>query len=461
MCSAHGRGDSDVELLQPLMGGEPRSVVRIVRLAALSGIAKGPGFLIPIIIAAFFGAGPLTDAYFLAYGGVLLIGGTVGQPLEAAVVPFAAQALVLGRRSATTFMQALFRRGVLLGLASALLGAALLAVGLVIGQPEGVRPLHVLGFYALLAPAAVAWCVSGLYTGALVSGWHLEVGAAGYGFRGIGALVGAGAGAVIHQLWPVALGASVGECARVWWLHRRWEGAIAGLDEGTEGDPGHGFVRAARHQMTAQGMLSGAQFLERFLAGTVAVAAISHVEYATRLIMVAAVLFDGGVGPWLLARWSNIRVRAELRSDWASVYRPLLTASAAALGLAGLLALGAPMIVSVVLEHGAFAPSDALVVSLVLRWYAVGYFFNMSALCVERLLLARAQNRLFAGLSALRAGVRLTAITLLLSSLGVVALPAGYVVSEALYLVALLLVSGRETPSHTGGPHAVPTAGHP
>src|SRR5262249_32897530 len=163
------------------------------------------------------GAGHTTDAYFLAYGGVLLVGGTVGQPLEAVVVPFAAHALSLGRSTAIAFMYQLSRSGLLVGLGAAVLGALLILGGMWISPPNGATAGEVFEFYALLAPAAVAWCVAGLYSGSLVSGWHLEVGAIGYGFRGVGALGGAIAGAMVHHLWPVALGVSVGEWGRIGW----------------------------------------------------------------------------------------------------------------------------------------------------------------------------------------------------------------------------------------------------
>lgn len=430
------------------MSDRPRGVFRIARLAALATLAKGPGFLIPVLIAAFFGAGPVTDAYFLAYGGVLLVGGTVGQPLEAAVVPFAAHALALGRRSVDAFMRMLFHRGLAVGVATALLGALLLWFAFLVSEPEGVSAGRVFGFYALLAPAAAAWCVAGLYTGSLVSAWHLEVGAVGYGFRGAGALVGAVVGAALGQLWPVGVGVSAGEWARVWWLRTQWRRAVGALKEGESGAPERGLVAAAANQMAAQGFIAGAQFLERFIVGTVAVAAISRVEYANRLVMVAAVLFDGAVAPWLLARWANARVRSTLKSDWKSVYRLLALAGAAALTISGVLVVAAPLLVRIVLHHGAFTDADAVVVTQVLRWYAVGYFFNMSALCVERLLVARAQNRLFAGLAALRAVTRLGTVLVLLGQLGVLALPAGAIVSEVVYLAALLVVSRVETAPH-------------
>jgi len=421
-----------------------QGVLRIVRLAALTAFAKAPGFLIPIIIAAFFGAGHLTDAYFLAYGGVLLVGGTVGQPLEAAIVPFAAHALALGRGAANKFIEMLFRRGLLVGIVSALLGAVLIGAGLHVSPPEGISSGVVFTFYLLLAPAAVAWCVAGLYTGSLVSGWHLEVGAMGYGFRGVGALAGALTGAAVHELWPVAIGVSAGEWARVWWLRSRWRRALGDIKEGSSGAPERGFASAAAHQMAAQGMMAGAQFLERFLVGTVAVAAISHIEYATRLIMVAAVVFDGGIAPWLLVRWSNARVRTALPSNWISVYQPIALGALAALLISCALIGTAPLIVSGLLQHGAFTAEDGVAVAQLLRWYAVWYFVNMCTLCVDRLLLARAQNRLLAGLAAVRASVRIGAILVLLSRLGMFALPAGAIVADVVYLAALLVVSRQE-----------------
>ena len=426
------------------MRSQPRGVFRIVRLAAISGIAKGPGFLIPVVIAAFFGAGHTTDAYFLAYGGVLLVGGTVGQPLEAVIVPFAAHALALGRSAAAVFMESLFRQGVLVGVISALVGAGLIGVAFAASPPEGVAERQVFGFYALLAPAAVAWCVAGLYSGSLVSGWHLEVGAIAYGFRGIGALAGAVAGVAVHTLWPVAVGVSAGEWARVVWLRSRWRRAIAAIPEGVRGSPERGLISSALSQMAAQGMTSGAQFIERFVVGAVAVAAISRVEYANRLITVATVLFDGGVAPWLLARWSNARVRTVLRSDWLTVYQPIAFAVTAAAGVAIAMALAAPLIVGGVLHHGAFTVDDATAVTRLLRMYTAGYFFNMSNLCFERLLLARTQNRLFATLSAIRATVRVSTVLVLVESQGVLALPIGYLLSEAVYLGSLMLVSRRE-----------------
>ncbi len=424
------------------MTGPGRSGVRrVVRLAALSLAAKGPGFLIPLVIASAFGAVAYTDAYFLAYAGFLIAGGAVGPALEVAVVPYAAAALARGRQAAAGFVVALAHSARSWGVLAAIAGALLLAVGLFVAPPRGVSPGLALGFYLLMAPAVVAWCVAGVLSGALTAAWRLETSALGNAFRGVGALLGAVVAAVLHSLWPVAVGLSVGEIARAAWLGRRWTGALRPVPEGEATASLVGFPSAVVHLVATQAVLILAPFVERFIVGTVALAAISHVEYATRLVTVASVAFDGGVGPWLLARWANLRARSELHLKWTQVYRLLAFGAVAALAISALIAIAAQPLVRVLLLHGAFSESDAETVTRLLRWYAGSFFFTMTALCIERLLLARSQYRLFLGLGVIRASLRLTTLAILIPRLGIIALPVANGVADAVHAAALLVAT--------------------
>ena len=60
---------------------------RTAWLTTASVTGRLPGFLIPVLVAAVFGAGSQTDAYFLAYSAVLLLGGTLAQSVEVSIVP--------------------------------------------------------------------------------------------------------------------------------------------------------------------------------------------------------------------------------------------------------------------------------------------------------------------------------------------------------------------------------------
>src|SRR2546421_12816765 len=88
---------------------------RSVGLAAISAGARVPGLVIPLAMAAFFGAGPSTDAYFVAYSAALLIGGTLGQAIEVAIVPFVARETARQGGSPRHFLRVVSGHAALIG----------------------------------------------------------------------------------------------------------------------------------------------------------------------------------------------------------------------------------------------------------------------------------------------------------------------------------------------------------
>jgi putative peptidoglycan lipid II flippase len=413
-----------------------------VRLAAISALAKGPGFLLPIAVAAFFGAGRTTDQYFLAYAALLFVGGSIGQALEGAVVPFAATALREGATHARVRIGRFAAGAAATGFCGALLGILALCLGM--SASEAMRGSRTAAsiHYVLLVPAIVGWAVSGVYSGALVSALQLERSAVANGFRGLGALVGATVAAITHNLYFLPIGVSSGEAFRALWLRASWRHTVRSHGEapvdGPAAAPLGEFRRAATAQVAAQGLLAATPLIERLFAGAMVVGAISHLEYAYRLLMVCAVLFDGGVAPWLLARWSRMRSVGAFDARWSEIVRAIATAAILS-GIIGVaLALFAPLIVRIVLQHGRFTTADADVVTSLIRWYSVGFVANMIVLCAERALLATARNRRFLQLGMVRAASRLAVVAIVAGTLGILTFPAAYAVSEGLYLTLVL-----------------------
>jgi peptidoglycan biosynthesis protein MviN/MurJ (putative lipid II flippase) len=420
---------------------EPRASLRIARVAALSAVSKGPGFLVPIVIAAGFGAGAITDTYFLAYAAVLFAGSSVGSALENTTVPDAAGSLRRGRDHAARRLEHLALRAFAWGCMSMVGTGLVLGAGLLISRPSGVSPSEVLLMYALMSPIPIAWCVSGTYSGALLGAGRLEASVASTGLRGVGALVGAIATPIAGAIWPLAIGLALGEVSRTVWLRHRWRRVLEELDAGagvtkSALGPADG---AVLRQVAAQMLVAGGPLCERLLIAAVGAAAISRVEYGSRLLWVASVGFDGGIAPYLLFRWSTQRAAGLLRVDWSMVFRPVVAAAALALVVGLSMAVFAPLIVRVVLDHGRFSPADALIVTRLLRLYAAGFVFSMIAICMERLLIARGESGRFLRLSAVRVGVRLTVVALALSPLSLLAAPCGYLVSEVIYALVVLL----------------------
>jgi putative peptidoglycan lipid II flippase len=413
-------------------------------MVALSLVSRGSAAIFPAVLAAFFGASQTTDAFFLAYNMLWMVGMGIGVSLEVTSVPHAALNLRSGPAAAARFVTNATRNALLISGVAIVAGVGVLAVGMAVsGVHDNTAAVY--SMYFLLAPTGVACCVAGVYAGCLAADWKLESVIISNSFRGIGALVGAVVGGEILAIWPVAVGLLVGESMRVVWLRVRWRRLLAKRTTADElPAPPHGhFRRDAIFQSSTSVLLWLPTLVDRMLAGGIAMAAISDVDYAYRTAMLAAVLFEGGIAPWLLAQWSNLRAKGELTATWTNVYRPIAFAACAAVALGLGVFVCAPLIVKILLEHGKFAGADALVVIGLLRWYGVGLIVNMIGLCFERLLLARSSNRTYFLACVPRVVVRIGTLLLLVNSWGLLALPASYIAAETFYACFLAFLSWR------------------
>lgn len=411
---------------------------RVLGLAGISALARIPGFLIPVLVGAAFGAGLYTDAYFLAYGAVLLVGGTLGQSIEGAIVPFAAREFAGAGGSAFAFFG---RTGSRVTLVAGLvwLGVAPLVV---LAAPAALRG-DVARYVACFTPLLLLWGAASVYAGALVAHGDIAAATGSLLWRGAGGLAGLGLAPVGGGLAGVALGLGAGELCRLWWLRRRagakasWAGAApAAAALGS-------FPHAAAALAFAGVAMAAVPVVEKLIATSLGPGSVSHLEYATRLLIIPAVLFDGALAPTLLARWSRA-VAAEGRAlSGSDVFRPLGKGLVLAAVCAGAMAALAPVVVSVLLEHGRFTADDAEVVARLLRVLCLGFVANMGAILVERAFLAAARNRVLAGLSLLRAALRVVTALSLLSSYGILAFGVGYAVAEWCYFAVLVLLVGR------------------
>jgi putative peptidoglycan lipid II flippase len=398
---------------------------RAVYLAAISAVARVPGFLIPLLIAAVFGAGPETDAYFLAYGAVFLTGGTLAQGIESAIVHFSASA-----RNASGFEDGAARR---------IWWIALLVWILVVPIVAIAAPSHlerpVIHFALLLTPLAVLWPVCAAYSGGLIARWRIGQASGSMLWRGAGALAGVAGALLDGGLYAIAVGLGAGELGRLLWLRSRLARAITPETHGSSVIPGFG--AAASAQVLAGATGASAPFVERILATTLGTGGVSMLEYAARLLVVPAVLFEGGFAPLLLARWSNDMAQGKV-PDRSEVVRAVGKGILLALGIAAAIALLAEPGVRLLLGHGRLSESEVTAIAGLLRLLSIGFVATMGALLLERLYLAHAKNRRLAFLAILRVAVRLAVVIVVLPTMGLSGFAAGYAVAEWAYLLALV-----------------------
>ncbi len=400
-----------------------------VRLAFVSALGRTPAFLVPVLIAAMFGSGAHTDAYFIAYSAVLLFGGTLGQGLEQAIVPFAARALQ--GPSGIRYLDRAARRSALIGL-----GGWIVALPVLVRLAAPALRAEVVSYAICFTPLTLAWCAAAAFSGALISRWQIARATGSMLLRGAGAVVGLALSPMGGGLWSAALGLGAGEVCRAWWMRRAIVRDV-GINPG-EPEPLPGLGRAASAQVGASAAIGAAPLAERLLAMVLGVGAVSHLEYAMRLFSVASVPFDGALVPLALAQWSNHVTTTTAPPPRRDVLRVVGEGVAVAVAIAAVIVIFAPTIVRWVLGHGRFSAADTLVVSRLVRALALAYVPNMGASLLERHYIALKRNRALASLSVGRAGVRLGTDWLLLSRLGLLAFPIGFAVSESLYLATLL-----------------------
>jgi putative peptidoglycan lipid II flippase len=414
------------------LGGALAGARRPIELALISAAARLPGFVIPLAIAALFGAGASTDAFFIVYSAALLIGGTLGQAIEVAIVPFVTRELSDRGGAPRRLLTGTARRAAMV--AAGLWGIAAPVLVLTQRRAHGSQ---IALYAACFAALVISWPAASVYSGALVSQWKIARATASNVWRGVGALVGvvlapAGAG-----LWAVAAGLGAGEGGR--WLYLRRE-ALRGLAESAEAKapPVRAVERAAGAQAVGAAAQGTAPLAERLLAVALGAGGVSHLEYATRLLAIPTVLFEGALAPLLLARWSRDIVALGREPPRGEVLRLIARGMLLAVACAAVLALAAPLVVSSLLGHGRFSASDVAAVASLLRFLTVGFVATMGALLLERLYLAGRRNRTLAGLAFGRVGIRVASAWLFLPRLGLGAFAVGYALADWAYLLALV-----------------------
>ena len=400
----------------------------------VSAAARIPAFLVPVLIAAFFGAGGSTDAYFIAYSAALLVGGTIAQGIEQAIVPFAAQELSYNRTTAGAYFQQSRTRASALALG--LWCIASIVVTLV--APLTMRK-QIAVFLVCLTPLATLWAQAAVLGGALVSQWAIAPATGSMLWRGVGALMGFGAVSVGAGLWAVPLGLGLGEGMRVWWLRLVVNRRLPPQSPGQHPSISP-LMHAVGAQIVASAAIGAAPLIERVLALRLGAGAASYLEYAVRLLVIPTVLFDGALAPLLLAKWSLVAATNGPMPAKRDVFRATGKGLAAALVCALVVFVFGPFIVEVVLLRGRFSHTDAAAVADLLRLFTLGFVATMGALLVERFYIATRRNQLLAWLSVARAAVRIATAYSLLARLGLKAFAVGCIVADWTYLMVLLVM---------------------
>ncbi|WP_239308379.1 lipid II flippase MurJ [Frankia sp. Cj3] len=316
------------------------------------------GFLRDIVMADRFGTTLPVASFFLVVG------------LQATIVIVAADATMIAATTAVCHHRAVAPRYVLNGF--------LLAVVVAVTQYVTARPLGRL----LVGAAQSDWTevVTALRWTAPGSGALIFLGAIGGVLNATGRLLKA---AWLTVLWSVlafiflAVFSTPRAAIYLGWSVALVLACLVGvflIRSDLQNSPAR--VRAGHWKpfllIAVAGFLNQASFvIERRAGAAIGEAAIAGIGYAYKLVTVPHGILIGGISLWALPKF--IGWERDSDSDASAHLKIIIFMTMSALALVGvLLAVGAPVLVSIALTHGAFGEREAGIVVSAARGYAIG-----------------------------------------------------------------------------------------
>jgi putative peptidoglycan lipid II flippase len=267
-------------------------------------LGKSVGFFIPFLIAAWYGVGGETDAFFFSYGVIFFLTSIFSTVLGAVVVPFAAEADRQGAELGD-FLGSLWVGSGFIMLLVALSFAAL-ALPLfktVTGfQPAQVKLAYLLSLETL--PIVMIVVLSSLAEGVLNARMAFIVTQLSIGVRSIFILFCIFATKNSLGIHAIPAGYVLGETMRLVYLYAalRKKGIYPKFT--LPNRRSLDFFKKASVQMIGVTILYFSLFIDRTVASWLSVGSVSLLEYANKLFFVPLTLLGEGFFMVLLSHWS-------------------------------------------------------------------------------------------------------------------------------------------------------------
>lgn len=437
----------------PPPGGEERVGWTSVVLVPIALASRGAAFLVPLVIAMWFGVGDITDAWYwaLAFPTFALVLastslGTAATPAMARVraeSPDRLPRFVGGLLTWTTIGSAALGMLICLGAPAAL--------PMVTAFPEETQALagtflwELLPFMVLTSAGAV-----------------LRVACEVHGrFRVVAVTPMVRASVVIGTTWallaplgPHALpwGLVAGELVQLLW----WGGWLQRT--GVRIRPSLQLDPAVRQVGRDLAPILGGEVLvalnlvvDKAFAGTLESGSVATLEYADRARVIPQTLLESTLVMVAYATWSNLRASGRLDAARQAVDQALRwTLALSAAPVAGMF-IGRFVLVSLLYERGAFTPEDTAATAGVLAWYLPGVVPNLLGILAVRAHVVERNLRLVFGLGVASLLANAAFNTILIGPMGLeglaLATTANMLLVPGIYLVFLrrhLSIRARE-----------------
>lgn len=417
-----------------------RTALLLVPLAVLS---RGVAFLVPVVVARWFGVGPVTDAWFWA----------LSFPTFALVLASTAVGTASLPALARASVESPERVGEIAGSLMAWAGLVSLGVGVLFGLALPMALPHLTAFDADTVRLATGLLRALVPFMALTcAGAVLRVTAEVQGrFQAVAvtpvlraAVVIGAMGALRGPLGPYALpaGLFIGEVAQVlYWGWLGWQGGVRlrfglGLDS-TVRQVGRDLAPILGGEvLVALNLVIDKGFAAMLPSGSVAT-----LEYADRARVIPQTVLESSLLMVSFATWSNLRAGGRFREARESMDAALRwTLALAAPPLAGMY-IGRFILVRLMFERGAFGPEDTAASASVLGWFIPGILPNLLGILAVRAHVVERNLRLVFGMGVVSVLLNTVGDAVLIGPLGLsglaLATTLNNLVVSGVYVLAL------------------------
>ena len=352
-----------------------RIVRDVVLTTSLSTVGRGVGFAIPFFVAAWFGVNTDTDAFFFAYGLVILLAGVFAPVVESVLVPFIAEIKTQDERRVRSFLGTTL---VVATLGLAAVGALLVLVSRPVLSVVSNFPDESLDLIARLlletVPLFVLLTATSLLSGALNAYKLFALPAVSPALRAAVALLIIFTFRHSMGVHSIALGYVVGEGVRlaVLLFQAAKKGVAPSLTSLALDSRLLQFLKTASYQIVGMAVLAFNPVIDKTMASWLAPGSVSILEYANRLYEIPIAFVTRGVFVVLLSHWS-----ARFYEGFESGFRRNVVSTARLVGggaalLSVVLILLRVPLVGLVYGHGEFPEGYLPTVYTVWAFYLVG-----------------------------------------------------------------------------------------
>ncbi|MGW8181610.1 MAG: lipid II flippase MurJ, partial [bacterium] len=268
---------------------------------------KAVGFIIPFLIAAWYGLSSETDALFYAYGLIVLLANIFSPVVETIIVPFIAEARARGE-DVGAFV------GNILG--TSLIGIALIGIPLVLASGPFVsaitrfspEQLHLVSQIIMeSSPLLVLLVWTSILAGTLNAYMNFRIPAISPAVRAIvtlGFIYALKNSLGIHAIaWGYVLG-EIGRLALLFVLIRRLNSFTLRISFGVNEKLLH-FLKTSSYQMIAMSILVFMPIINKTMASWIGTGNVSLLEYAERVYMIPITFLTSGFVVTILSHWSE------------------------------------------------------------------------------------------------------------------------------------------------------------